>query len=304
MRVVGFSPLKKKEMRTKAQIEQLKTIPITEYLSEQSLQPVRMNGAELVYYSPKNQEHTPSFFVNPQKNVFHDFSGLGEQGDIIRLIQYINGCSFIQAIETLEAFKPERNHSFSFSGQNSSPTNQPPTAEVISIQPLRNRALIDYVASRKISYAIASTYLKEVYYRVKQRQYYATGFGNDQGGFELRSQHFQGGTSPKWFTYLSAQSTAAINLFEGVFDFLSCCQLFNTQRLRNPTIVLNSLSFVNNALPMLSEYGTVNAFLDNDKSGKLALERLKKEGLNVRDCSHYYPNSKDFNEHLMNNYIT
>ncbi|MVM29304.1 hypothetical protein GO755_04610 [Spirosoma sp. HMF4905] len=291
-------------MRTKEQIEQLKTIPITEYLSQQGLQPVKTNGAELVYYSPKNEEHTPSFFVNPQKNVFHDFSGLGEQGDIIRLIQYITGCSFMQAIDVLEALKPEGNQSFSFSGQNSAPTNQQTTAEIITIQPLRNRALINYVASRKISYAIASIYLKEVYYRIKQKQYYAVGFGNEKGGFELRSQHFQGGTSPKWFTYLSAQSTVTINLFEGVFDFLSCCQLFNTQRLKNPTIVLNSLSFINNALPILSEYAMVNAFLDNDKSGKIALERLKKEGLNVRDCSHYYPNSKDFNEHLMNNYIT
>ncbi|QMW07095.1 toprim domain-containing protein [Spirosoma foliorum] len=80
--------------------------------------------------------------------------------------------------------------------------------------------------------------------------------------------------------------------------------MITIQRLNNPTIVLNSLSFVNTSLPILSEYATVNAFLDNDKSGKLALERLKKEGLNVRDCSHYYPNSKDFNDHLMNNHIT
>jgi hypothetical protein len=291
-------------MRTKAQIEQLKTIPITEYLSEQGLQPVKMNGAELVYYSPKNKEHTPSFFVNPQKNVFHDFSGLGEQGDIIRLIQYINGCSFMKAIETLEALKPERNQSFSFSGQNSFQPNQQPTIEIISVQPLRNRALIDYVASRKISHDIAVLYLKEIHYRVNKKQYYAVGFTNSKGGFELRSQNFQGGTSPKWFTYLFAQSTAAINIFEGVFDFLSCCQLFHTQRLNNATIVLNSLSFMDNVLPIISEYATVNAFLDNDKAGKLAVERLKKEGLNVQDCSHYYTNSKDFNEHLIRNYST
>ncbi|GAB3027513.1 CHC2 zinc finger domain-containing protein [Spirosoma pulveris] len=94
-------------MKTKEHIEQLKAIPITHYLSEQGLQPVKVKGTELIYYSPKNEEHTPSFFVNPQKNVFHDYSGVGEQGDIIRLIQYLNGCSFMQALNALEAFKPE-----------------------------------------------------------------------------------------------------------------------------------------------------------------------------------------------------
>jgi hypothetical protein len=98
--------------------------------------------------------------------------------------------------------------------------------------------------------------------------------------------------------------TYNINFFEGVFDFLSCCQFFNVQRLNNPSIILNSLSFLADALPILTKYATVNAFLDNDKSGKNALERLRKEGLNVRDCAHYYANNKDFNEFLMGYYST
>ncbi|WP_461083580.1 toprim domain-containing protein [Spirosoma flavus] len=69
--------------------------------------------------------------------------------------------------------------------------------------------------------------------------------------------------------------------------------------MRNPTIVLNSLSFLPNVLPILSEFTMVNGFLDNDRSGRRALEKLRKEGLTVRDCSNYYPASKDFNEYLM-----
>jgi len=289
-------------MKTKEQIEQLKAIPITHYLSEQGLQPVKANGAELIYYSPKNEEYTPSFFVNPQKNVFHDYSGVGEQGDIIRLIQYINGCSFMEAIVALEAIKSEKVQSFSFSGNNLSEAKQSSTVEIVSVQPLKNRALMDYVASRKISQVIAATYLQEIHYRINQKQYYASGFRNDKGGYELRSHYFKGGTSPKWFTYLPVQGSIEINLFEGVFDFLSCCQFFNTVRLKNSTIVLNSLSFIKDALPFLVSHNTVNAFLDNDKAGKRALERLANEELKVRDCSNCYPNSKDFNEYLTKHY--
>lgn len=289
-------------MKTKKQIEQLKAIPITYYLSQQGLQPVKANGVELIYYSPKNEEHTPSFFVNPQKNVFHDYSGVGEQGDIIRLIQYIDGCSFMQAIDALEAIKPENAQSFSFSGNNFSLAKQSSPVEIVSVQPIRNRALLDYVASRKISQAVASPYLQEIHYRINQKQYYAAGFRNDKGGYELRSHYFKGGTSPKWFTYLPVQGSSEINLFEGVFDFLSCCQFYNTVRLKNSTIVLNSLSFFKDASPLLASYKIVNAFMDNDKAGKLALERLGKEELKVRDCSDCYPNSKDFNEYLTKYY--
>ncbi|AUD05557.1 toprim domain-containing protein [Spirosoma pollinicola] len=286
-------------MKTKEQIERLKAIPITHYLSEHGLQPVKANGAELIYYSPKNEEHTPSFFVNPKKNVFHDYSGVGEQGDIIRLIQYIKGYSFMQAVDALEAIKLEKAQSFSFSGNNLSQDKQSSTVEIVSVHPLRNRALLDYICSRKISQAIATTHLQEIHYRINQKRYYAAGFRNDKNGYELRSHYFKGGTSPKWFTYLPVQGSSEINLFEGVFDFLSCCQFFNTIRLKNSTIVLNSLSFVKDALPLLASHKTVNAFLDNDKAGKQALEQLGKEKLTVQDCSHYYPNSKDFNEYLI-----
>jgi DNA primase len=78
--------------------------------------------------------------------------------------------------------------------------------------------------------------------------------------------------------------------------------MFQVIRLKNSTVVLNSLSFLNEALPILSKFDTVNAFLDNDKAGKRALERLEQECMNVRDCSDYYPNNKDFNEYLMHSH--
>lgn len=291
-------------MRTKAQIARLKAIPIIGYLEQQGYQPVKASGAELVYYSPKNVEATPSFLVNPRKNVFHDYSGEGEQGDIIRLVQYLTGCGFFRAVETLEALSPN-NFNFqpsSFSGESISQHNLS-SVEIISVQPLRNRSLVAYVASRQISLALAQTYLKEIYYRVKGKQYYAVGFRNDKGGYELRSQYFKGSTSPKWFTSVIAKNTGSINVFEGVFDFLSCCEMFNVLQLKNSTLILNSLSFLNDVVPTLAQYNTVNIFLDNDTAGKKALERLRTSILNVRDCSYYYEAYKDFNEYLQDHHF-
>lgn len=283
-------------MKSKEQIAQLKSIPITEYLNQKGFRPVKTIGAEVIYYSPVNAEATPSFCVNTAKNVFHDYSGVGEQGDIIRLIQYINRCSFMQAVDLLEAFKPQTLSSFSFRGTPSQ--ERLSSIEITSIQPLRNQSLLAYVASRKISQRIAIEYLREIHYQVKGKSYYAAGFGNNKGGYELRSQYFKGCTSPKWFTLLQGQETNAINVFEGVFDFLSCCEWMRVVKLKNPTIILNSLSFLKDVLPMIQKCANVNAFLDNDKAGKQGVERIKEAGVNVRDCSHYYQGSKDFNEYL------
>ena len=280
-------------------LTQIKQIPITDYLQTLGNNPVNQSGKELIYYSPYNQEATPSFMVDPIKNVFHDHSGEGEKGDIIRLVQYLSGCSFVDAVKTLQRFDGKSiNAPFSFRGLTSS---KPESAriEIVSVQPLRNRALWAYITSRKISPTVAANYLNEVHYQLKEKRYYAVGFRNDKGGFALRNAYFQNCTSPNWFTLIPAQATNAVNVFEGVFDFLSCCEYFGISKLKNPTIILNSLSFLNEALPIVSRYQTVNAFLDNDKAGKGALSRLVSECTTVRDCSHYYPNSKDFNDFLI-----
>ncbi|WP_138993484.1 toprim domain-containing protein [Larkinella sp. C7] len=286
-------------MIDKSIIEELKKIPITDYLNQMGCQPVRKQGKELVYYSPRYQENSPSFMVDPIKNVFHDFSGTGEKGDLIRLVQYLQNCSFGQAVQILKKFSGSNNViPFSFSGQNLNQANNS-SLEVLSVLPIQNRALWAYVESRKISPKVASQYLKEVHYRVDNKSYFAIGFQNDKGGFEFRSRYFQGGTSLKWFTTIPGKPTGAINVFEGFFDFLTCCQHHNTIRLNSPTIVLNSLSFLQVTLSILKQYQVVNTFFDNDNAGKRAIEKLTAQEVKVKDCSFLYASFKDYNEYYV-----
>ncbi|MFD1142163.1 CHC2 zinc finger domain-containing protein [Larkinella insperata] len=281
------------------ELERIKQIAITDYLLSKGHMPVKTAGKQLVYYSPCHEEKTPSFLVDPVKNVFHDFSGEGQKGDIIRLLQYLHGYSFVKAIRTLQKFtSSQETVPFSFSGLklNQAAKN---SVELISIQSLRNRALLAYLTSRRISYEVGSHYLQEVHYTVDNKHYYALGFQNDKGGFELRSQYFKGATSPKWFTTLPGKQTGVINVFEGVFDFLSCCQHHNANRLNNSTIILNSLSLLKETLPALDQCRSVNAFFDNDAAGKKALEKLKQYGLSVTNCSYLYASYKDYNTYYM-----
>ncbi len=50
--------------------------------------------------SPFRQERTPSFFVSPDKQIWHDF-GSNEGGDVISFVMRQEGLSFPEALEML-----------------------------------------------------------------------------------------------------------------------------------------------------------------------------------------------------------
>jgi len=57
-------------------------------------------GNQIVYYSPFRDEETPSFFVDPVKDVWYDF-GAGEGGDLIKLVSILYSVTFKEALRRL-----------------------------------------------------------------------------------------------------------------------------------------------------------------------------------------------------------
>src|SRR5271155_6091755 len=57
-------------------------------------------GREWRGLSPFNKERTPSFFVNDQKQFYHDFSS-GKSGDIFTFLVDVEGLGFPEAGERL-----------------------------------------------------------------------------------------------------------------------------------------------------------------------------------------------------------
>ena len=62
--------------------------------------PLRRMGREFKALCPFHSENTPSFSVNPDKQVFFCFS-CNEGGDVIRFIERIEGVGFLEALSIL-----------------------------------------------------------------------------------------------------------------------------------------------------------------------------------------------------------
>ncbi|MFC5409114.1 toprim domain-containing protein [Larkinella bovis] len=281
-------------------LDQLKAISIADYLASQGHQPLFRRGSELLYHSPLRDEKTPSFSVNVAKNVFVDFGQPDCNGDVIRLVQLLHLCGFTQAVEYLERLNVCLvKNSFSLSGLTHF---EDKAAELIAVKPLAHPALIQYVEKRGIPSAVAVRYLQQVHYQHQNRPFFALGFANDVGGFELRAKvgptEVKRSLGRKWFTTLEVPGSTVVNLFEGFFDFLSALVFYRQTAPRCTTIILNTTANLTKALPALAQYRQINVYLDRDHAGQNTLNLLIKEGLHTIDRSSIYQNHKDFNEFL------
>lgn len=158
--------------------------------------------------------------------------------------------------------------------------------------------MLGYLTGRGIDPAIARTYCREVRYTIGGKEYFAIGFRNDAGGWELRNPLFKGSSTPKNITTLDNSSDTAM-VFEGFIDFLSYLSLKGNLSPSIDTAVLNSVTNLQKAVPFLARHSVIHAFLDNDDAGRKALARLEESvpSSEVIDQSVFYRDYKDLNDY-------
>ena len=197
-------------------------------------------------------------------------------------------------------------HSFSFHRGPVADKEKTNGITLIEEKPLEHPGLLEYLQSRKIDLTIAREHCREVHYQTGGREYFAIGFANDAGGYEIRNPSFKGCIAPKDITHIRQKDKKeTCFLFEGFMDYLS---LLTIRQQLNPeypssnwhdNIILNSTANLQKALPLLADYDQTYCFLDNDKAGMTVFRELQKElGYLVRDSSHHYSGYKDLNEYL------
>lgn len=287
-------------------IAQAKKIALFDLLAHLGYHPknTHSNG-DVWYLSPFRQEKTPSFKIDIKQNVWYDH-GEGVGGNILDFVMRYQHTNITGALDFLGT--TNMNHqqsSISFTPPPYDLFNQKKEAEpeVLQVKPLFSYPLKNYLKEKRgINLEIAYKYVKEVRYKLDDKEYFAIGFANVSGGWELRNEYFKGCVGQKDISTIS-EGKNRVHVFEGFIDFLSSLTVQGSDHAGADVIVLNSNSMKVPAKEFINhkKYEEMYGFFDNDVSGKKALQYFKEElsGCKVIDCSNLYQGYNDFNDYLM-----
>lgn len=269
--------------------------PIREYLAARGIRPAKDRGYYGMYRSPLREDHTPSMKVDYDKNLWIDY-GAGEGGTLIDLVMRMERCDAGEAMRRLEQ-RITGMPTFSFLGYSNPVSPHRESAIAIEkVRPLENPALLAYLTERGIDLAAARAHCSEVHYRVVGKSYFAVGFRNDAGGWELRNRYFKGCTSKAPTTRRGDYPTCFV--FEGFMDYLSFLTLKCNPNPPHSIVVLNSVTNLAKAIQFIASHERVYTYFDNDEARRKATAELKKACRNLSDQSVHYRPHNDLNDYL------
>lgn len=209
--------------------------------------------------------------MNTDRNLWYDF-GAGKGGNIIALAKELYfSDSLPYLLKRIEEQTPNVHPvSFSFPQHRTEPSFQH-----LEVRDLTHPALLRYLQGRGINIELAKRECKELHFTNNGRPFFAIGFPNMAGGYEVRNSFFKGCIAPKDITHIRQQGEPREKclVFEGFMDYLS----FLTLRMKNcPTmpdldrqdyVILNSTVNVPKAIDVLYPYERIHCMLDNDETG-------------------------------------
>lgn len=278
--------------------QQANKIDLVDYLESLGYKSQKIKNNDYWYCSPLREEKEPSFKVNRKLNLWYDH-GMGKGGNLVDFGIVYHQCSISELLKKLN----NTPHHFSFHQHNDnahtsgSEAGEKKKIIVLDTRPVVSLSLQQYFHKRQIAVEIANRYCREVDFMLYDKKYTAIGFQNNSGGFELRSEHFKGSSSPKDVTLIE-KNFNAVSVFEGFFSFLSFQALHqNKQPSLTNFLVLNSLAFFEKSRPVMEKHDAINLYLDRDNAGIVFTQQaLAITPLLYKDCSHLYTGYKDLNE--------
>lgn len=281
-------------------IKEAKEIDLVQYLSKLGYEPANKVGNNYWYHSPFRNERTPSFAINFRTNEWYDW-GEGKGGNIVDFGILYHRCTVANFLNKLEGSAIALSKTGRQTQSNAIDAVEKNEIKVMSVRTLFSFPLLHYLEKRKIPKTIADQYCSEIAYKLHDKNYYAIGFPNNSGGYELRNQYIKAAASPKDITFID-RGAKDVAVFEGFFNFLSYQTLYhNEPNINTNFLILNSTSFFEKSLSLMQDHKHTHLYLDNDKTGtkftEMAIAKDKEKFIDERKLYHNYD---DLNDWLMN----
>ena len=257
-------------------------------------------GNDVWYISPFRQENTPSFKISLRDNAWYDH-GEGQGGNILDFVMsyrrtdlrgalaFLDQTGLKSRFGNLSLFPAENNSSANAPGLFDRPVKKEVFPEVLEVKPVYSYALKNYLADRGIAADVAYKHLKEIRYKVEDNTFYALGFLNRKGGWELRSSIFKGGIGEKDISVIESGSNQ-IHCYEGFMDFLSAETIRRSTQPLGDVLVLNSVALKKVGVDYIrsKQYAEVHTYFDNDLAGNNMLKFIQAELPEMKVTSHNY----------------
>ena len=258
--------------------EQAKGISIIALLGKLGIKPAYRKKNGWWFHSPLQGEggdKHPSFQVSTDGKMYHDWS-TGNKGNIIDLVMAFTG---IHDVRSALCYLDNLGGTV-LSARFSAPSKSDPEPlwEDVYEMPLQSGPLRTYLHDRGIHWETALQYCCEIRYRLSNRDmdYYAIGFPNRAGGYEIRNAVFKGAIPPKDIAVVGEPEGKTCLVLEGFFDFLSAVELHWFRKDTMAAIILNSTALVERAIPQLAKAKRIICLLDGDPAGKKATRELTR----------------------------
>ena len=274
--------------------KQFNSILLDEVLLILGHHPTKQNEKEAWFLNPFGTETQASFKLDKRLNLWFLHSERIGGNNIDFMTKYLNA-SVKEVLEWAEkqrfsSFQPQKD----YHKKEELPSNN---YTIIEVKDIQHPALLEYLKCRKVENKIE--FLKEIHYRVNDKNYFGIGFKNDSGGYEIRNKYSKICLGKKDISTIK-NGKESLRIFEGFFDFLSFKNIEdNLQKKSSDYIILNSVSMIPKIKNLIQNYQKVELYFDNDNAGNRAIEMIKNAGENIEDCRILYKNHKDLNEFLM-----
>jgi hypothetical protein len=283
--------LKAKELKEQASLVDL--------LTQLGFKPVRKSGKEHIYRSMlREDDRTPSFTVDDQLGAWFDH-GTRKGGNIIDFgLAFWKHLSFAEVVDKIQdviAIAPVQR------------TFRPRKAVKIPhyiVEQVKNLgthpAITDYLKSRGV-FEIASGHISEVYYYVEdekglKKHFFAAGWQNENGSWEVRNKYFKGCLGHKGITFIQGNQKK-LAVFEGFINYLSW-------KSENPSadhsiLILNTLTMLVAGIAKAKEFSFIDIYLDRDNAGHKAAKEFLAALPYATDRSTAYLGFNDYNDKLV-----
>jgi hypothetical protein len=273
---------------------------LVDLLTHLGYEPAKRIRNEQLYLSMlRDSDTSPSFSVNDKQGTWFDF-GEGKGGNIIDFgLQYWKGLPFPEVLEKIVLTCGGSVPVLAPAVYKRQPlAEKEPNYEILDIKDLgSNAAILNYLESRCVG-QVAVGRLKEIYYYVededkKRNKFFAAGWQNEQGAWEIRNLNFKGCLGHKAISFIP-NSEKMLAVFEGFFNYLSW--LTENPFAPDSVLVLNSLSLLQAGIFKAQDFRDIALYLDNDPSGRQATLDFTSALPWAKDRAGIYTGYNDYND--------